>query len=175
MIPSGRPRNSIPSWCDLAPEYIPLEPLLYQGCLRLDAVRAARRTRLAELEERFVDALATRLLTLPGRMATGSEASAGQEEQNVSFDREQGVALIVAGSKDPAAESSERTLLLTINNEEIALGEELETLATDIFSELGYLPAQYVSSAAGRAGRGYAPFRGDGGRRRTGTDCAGHL
>ena len=150
---------------DLAPEYSPLEPLLYQGCLRLDAVRAARRARLAELEERFIDALATRLLTLPRQNGQKAEATARQEARNVSFDREQGVALIVAGSKDPAAESSERTLLLTVNNEEIGLGEELETLATGIISELGYLPAQYVSSAAGRAGRGYAPIKGteDGG------------
>ncbi|MHB8810552.1 MAG: VWA domain-containing protein, partial [Desulfobulbaceae bacterium] len=150
---------------DLAPEYRPLEPLLYQGCLRLDAVRVARRARLAELEERFVDALATRLLTLPGEKGQKAEATTSREEQDVSVDREQGVALIVAGRKDPAAESAQRTLLLTVNNEEIELGEELEHLAADIINELGYLPARYVASAAGRAGRGYAPFKGteDGG------------
>lgn len=145
---------------DFAPGYIPLVPLLYQGCMLLDAVRGARQARLAELEERFVDALATRLLPFSGQNRHPAESPDGQGGQGVPSVPEQGVALIVAGGKDPTADASEQTLLLTVNNEEIELGEELETLATGIINELGYLPAQYVTSAAGRAGRGYAPFSG---------------
>lgn len=145
---------------DLEPEYIPLEPLLYQGSLRLDAVRMARQARLTEMEERFVDTLATRLLNLPRGNGLAAEQMASEEEESASPAPESGVAMIVVGGKDPAAEASEQTLLLTVNNKEIELGEELESLAADIISELGYLPAQYVTSAAGRAGRGYAPFRG---------------
>lgn len=144
---------------DLAPEYVPVEPLIYQGRLFLDAVRVARQVRLAALEERFVDALATRLLFIPGRNGRPEEPMARQEEQGVSTAPESGIALIVAGGKDPVAAASGPPLLLTVNNKEIALGEELEKLAADIVSELGHLPAQYVTSAAGRAGRGYAPFR----------------
>lgn len=145
---------------DFEEEYAPLEPLLYQGGLRLDAVRLARQARLAELEERFVDALATRVLNLPRHNGRAAELMARQEELDASSAPESGIALIVAGGKDPAAEQSEETLLLTVNNEEIELGEELENLAADIISELGYLPARYVTSAAGRAGRGYAPLKG---------------
>jgi nitric oxide reductase NorD protein len=144
---------------DLEPEYIPLEPLIYQGSLTLDAVRVARQVRLAGLEERFVDALASRLLVFSGRDGRPEEPMARQEEQGASPAPESGIALVVAGGKDQAAASSAEPLLLTINNQEVALGEELEQLADEIISELGHVPAQYVTSAAGRAGRGYAPFR----------------
>lgn len=145
---------------DVEPEYIPLEPLLYQGGLRLDAVRVARQALLAELEERFVDVLATRLLNLPGQSGRPAEPMFRREEQDASSPPESGIALIVAGGRDQATETAARTLLLTVNNKEIEVGEELNNLASDIISELGYLPAQYVTSAAGRAGRGYAPLRG---------------
>lgn len=142
----------------LEQEYAPLEPLLYQGRLQLDAVRLARQARLAELEERFVAALTTRLLTLPGRDRQPAEAKEQQDAHDAASP-EEGVALIVTPGKEPAAEGAEKTLLLTVNNEEIETGEELESRTLDIINELGYLPAQYVSSAAGRAGRGYAPLR----------------
>lgn len=143
----------------LEQEYASPEPLPYQGFLRLDAVRATRQAQLAALEERFVDALVTRILTLPRREGQAESATA-PEGQGAPSDRAQGLALIIDGQGAATAEEAGKTLLLTVNNEEVELGEELERLASDIITELGYMPARYVSSAAGRAGRGYSPAPG---------------
>ncbi|HHO47532.1 MAG TPA: hypothetical protein ENN06_03620, partial [Desulfobacteraceae bacterium] len=147
-----------PLLADSEEPYTPLEPLVFQGRLVLEAVRRARSARLAELEEQFIDGLATRLLTMPRekRQAVSERPDAeavgsGPEKPDVSI-----VVDSPPGSPSPAAE---RTVLVTIDNESIELGEELQEIALDIISEVGYLPPAYVSSAAGRAGKGYGGFR----------------
>lgn len=140
----------------VGPEYQPLPPLLHQGHLRLEAVQAARQARLAQLEERFVGALASRILSL-SRSRGEKARPASSPGQGAPADREQGVALIVACRNTAPTEDAPKTLLLTIDNEEIDLGEELAAAAADVVAELGTIPARYVTSAAGRAGRGGMP------------------
>lgn len=144
----------------LAPEYSSQATPLFQGYLRLDAVQAARRERLAELEERFIDTLATRLVNFFRRNGQSVENAESSEKLESASNLEQGVALIITGNEKQQNDPAAQTLLLTVNNEEVETGEELEDLASSIISELGYLPERYVSSAAGRAGTGYAPDQG---------------
>jgi nitric oxide reductase NorD protein len=139
--------------------YTPLEPLVFQGRMDLHAVRRARAARLAELEELFVDGMATRLLALPKTKKRGPAESelidtedfrAGSEKPDIS--------IIIDNPGGSSSRSAEKTVLVTINNEEIELGEELHDIAVDIVNEAGYLPARYVSSAVGKAGKGYGAF-----------------
>lgn len=147
-----------PLLADSEEPYTPLEPLVFQGRLVLEAVRRARAARLAELEEQFIDGLATRLLTMPrekrqaaGQRPEGESAGPGSEKPDIS--------IIIDGPQGSSSAPAEKTVLVTIDNESIELGEELQEIALDIINEVGYLPPNYVSSAAGRAGKGYGGFR----------------
>lgn len=139
------------------PSYRALEPLLHQGVMRLDAVRLARAERLRELKEKFIDGVATRLLTMPSATSGTDSRQANNDAEGTASEKAD-MAVIVSSSSEPSSQHADRTVVVTVNNEEIKLGDELEDLAADIINELGYLPAQYVSSAAGKAGRGYASF-----------------
>lgn len=137
--------------------YTPLEPLIFQGRMDLRAVRHARAVRLAAYEELFVAGMATRLLTLPKKKGPAESEHldsenlrAGSEKPDISF--------IIDSRQGSATRSADKTVLVTINNEEVKLGEELHDIAVNIISEIGYLPASYVSSAVGRAGKGYGAF-----------------
>jgi nitric oxide reductase NorD protein len=139
-----------------AVEYTPVEPLLYQGVMRLDGVRHARSQRLEQSRELFVDALVTRLLQQRQARST-AVAEQPPEGPGAAPDKE-GVAVVVDARQQDASNASDSTVVITIDNEKVQLDDELQRLASSITSDLGYLPEQYVSSAVGRAGKGYAPF-----------------
>jgi nitric oxide reductase NorD protein len=139
-------------------EYRPVEPLLYQGVMRLDAVKRARDQRLEQSRELFVDALTTRLLkqaqekkSVPVRQQEPAGARATSDKD--------GVAVVIDAGQESGSTDSDLTVLITIDNEHVELDDELQLLASTIISDLGYLPEQYVSSAVGRAGKGYAAFK----------------
>lgn len=140
--------------------YQPVIPFIFQGRMNLDAVRNVRNQRIEEARQHFIDALANRILRQsPGRPnnvkkdqdVTG-ENGAGENVED------QGIALIVNTLSSSQKNNAQKTLLLTVNNEEIEPGDELEQAAANVICELGYLPEKYVSSAVGRAGSGYASF-----------------
>lgn len=137
--------------------YLPVEPLPYQGAMRLDGVRHARDQRLQQNRELFIEALATRLVK-QRQAKTNSPAL----EQDAAGPRatpdKDGSAFIVEGQKQPGLTDADSTVLIAIDNEQVELDDELRQLASTIVSDLGYLPEQYVSSAAGLAGKGYAAF-----------------
>ena len=141
-----------------APPYMPMEPLIFQGRMDLGAVRLARAARLAELEELFVDGMASRLLTLPKRNGRADIGPPETEDSRAASEKPD-ISIIIDRREGGLRNRADKTVLITINNEEIELGEELHDLAVSIISEVGYLPASYVSSAVGRAGKGYGGFR----------------
>ncbi|MDW7771720.1 MAG: VWA domain-containing protein [Desulfobulbaceae bacterium] len=134
-------------------------PFLFQGVMQLEAVRQARRQRIEEARQYFIDALATRILQPRGRkQQEGTESTDGSDNSDAAGTEEQGIAFVVNAKGEENKGRAENTLLLTINNEEVEPGSELEQAAADVVQELGYLPEKYVSSAAGKAGSGYASF-----------------
>jgi len=141
-------------------QYRPVTPLLYQGFMRLDAVRHARNLRLETVKEQFVEALAVRLIQGSGtkKQETGSAEGEGTES---AHPESAGTAVVIEGGKGPQPAGSDETVVITIGNEQVELDDELRQLAGNIIADLGYLPEQYVSSAVGRAGSGYAPFRAE--------------
>ncbi|MDH3329490.1 MAG: VWA domain-containing protein [Desulfobulbaceae bacterium] len=140
--------------------YQPVIPFIFQGQMNLEAVRNVRNQRIEEARQQFIDALATRIIRQPpGRLHVekkvqeiAGETSAGE---NVN---DQGIALIVNTQNSFKKNRAQKTLLLTVDNEEVNHGDELELAAANVIHELGYLPEKYISSAVGRAGSGYAAF-----------------
>lgn len=143
---------------DAEASWTPLDPPVFQGRMDLEAVRKARAARLAELEELFIGGLATRLLTLPGKKgpAAGRSEGAGESRSGVE---QADVAVIINSREGISSREADGTVVVTIDNEKIDLGEELQDIAAAIITEAGYLPPAYVSSAVGRAGKGYGGFR----------------
>jgi nitric oxide reductase NorD protein len=137
--------------------YLPVEPLPYQGAMRLDGVRHARDQRLQQNRELFVEALATRLVKQRQEKESSPAGERDAAGPRATPDKD-GSAFIVEGLKQPGLADADSTLLIAIDNEQVELDDELRQLASAIVSDLGYLPEQYVSSAAGLAGKGYAAF-----------------
>jgi nitric oxide reductase NorD protein len=138
-----------------------ITPFIFQGTLDLKAVCAARMQRINESKELFVNALATRILAQSrksgnaGPMEQAPDASGGKTEKP-------SIAMVVSGQGENQPESAHSTVVISINNEEVDAGPELEQAASNVISELGFLPDKYISSAVGRAGKGYAAFRAGG-------------
>jgi len=144
---------------DESDPYHPVEPLLYQGEMRLDAVRYARDKRIEKTKEQFVEAFAA-VLVQQGRGRKDEPAAEENSEGGTGIQPEKdGIAIVVEGKKEEKNEgSSHHTVLITIDNEQVELNDDLQQLAESIISDLGYLPEQYISSAVGRAGKGYSSF-----------------
>jgi nitric oxide reductase NorD protein len=139
-------------------EYIPVEPLLHQGFMRLEAVHNARDQRLEQLKDLFVDALATRLL----KHSQEKKKEPDQQQESAvpgAAANEDGVAVVIESQQQSDSGNSDATMLITIDNEQIVMDDELQFLAENIINDLGYLPEKYVTSAVGKAGKGYAAFR----------------
>jgi len=142
------------------PIYYPVTPLIFQGEMRLSAVRRERRRKIEEAGRRFIDALATRIFQQPPDRSSSKEEGSGRPEKSSPSlnPGEQGVALVINGQRASGENQARETLLLTVNNKAIESGTELEQAAADVFQELGYLPDKYITSAVGKAGSGYAAF-----------------
>lgn len=139
-------------------KYIPVEPLPYQGFMRLDAVEYARDQRLDQFKDMFIDALATRLLKHPQGIKS-DPAQQQKPEGSGGASNEDGIAVVIESRPQSGLDNSDATVLITIDNEQVDMDEELQSIVNTIISDLGYLPEKYVSSAVGKAGKGYAAFQ----------------
>lgn len=139
---------------DDASDYLPIVPFLFQGVLKLRAVATAQKIREQKMGEQFVDMMAAYLLSLPGNKIADilkqdkrDTAASGLAESDISMIMDSEFAMT-------ADQKQEAPLLVTINNEELALPEELENFTRNFFDEFGHLPARFLSAAAGKAGQG---------------------
>lgn len=127
-------------------------PLLFQGELRLQAVREARAGRKKVIEEEFVEALSAFVLSLP-------EAEGildGDREEDIGGEGGNNAASIVVDRKQGPGENAEETLYLTIDNASYELPETLVQTAGRMRDDFDLSPSRYISSAMGRAGRAMA-------------------
>lgn len=134
-------------------EYIPIVPLPFQGRLKLRAVEVARKIKEQKMGEEFADMMAAYLLTISPKepddlleQDKGESVGNGIAEADISMvmDSE------FARSSD---QDKEDPLLIIINNEEFKMAAELEECTRCFFDEFGHLPANFLSSAAGKAGQ----------------------
>lgn len=132
----------------------PLPPLIFQGELRWHEVAKAQHVQREQRAELFISALAAHLMQLPEFRAQKKE----NEQQHFQPDGMQGQdsAVVREHSKSTERQDAEAISFIRLDNKDIALPEELRRLAEAIHHDLGEIPAQYISSAAGQAGDGVA-------------------
>ncbi len=133
----------------------PLPPLLFQGDLRWHEVAKAQHLRREQRAELFITALANHLMQLPefkGQKQKDEEES-GQQDSSQGQD-----AAILRERPEQKGEGqdAETITFIQLNNQELSLPEELRRLADEIRQDLGEIPSQYISSAAGQASDGVA-------------------
>ncbi|MEN8200108.1 MAG: VWA domain-containing protein, partial [Thermodesulfobacteriota bacterium] len=136
-----------------AEEYHPISPLPFQGVFKLRSVEVARKRREEKMGEKFVDMMASHLLSLSKKDLARllqedkkESGKAGLAESDISM-------ILDSEFANTAEEETEAPLLVTINNQELELPAELEDFSKKFFDEFGHLPARFLSSAAGRAGQ----------------------
>lgn len=131
-----------------------LEPLFFQGTLRLKEAWSMHIRRRQERETQFIKAMSAHL-QMERRMNNKQQADEARQNEKIS-NQGQDIALII----EPGLQQSEKTRpsqTIRIDNEEIELSEELSELAEKIRNDLGELPEDYITSAAGLAGQGFDP------------------
>jgi nitric oxide reductase NorD protein len=138
---------------DTVPEYIPIVPFAFQGIFKLRAVETARKIREQKVGEQFVDMMAAHLLSLSREKLANilkedkqDSADSGLAESDISM-------IMDSEFAQTADREKEAPLLVTINNEELQMPEELENFSKSFFDEFGHLPARFLSAAAGKAGQ----------------------
>ncbi len=135
-------------------EYTPLSPLLFQGRMKLQAVARARCERKAKMEEQLTDMMASYLLNI-SREKRDALLRDEKEKNDGSALAESDISLIMDSEFiNTADREKDAPLLVTINNESLELPEELDAFSREFMDEFGDLPARFISSAAGKAGRG---------------------
>ena len=139
-------------------EYQRVGPLPFQGRMELEKVAAARLELRREQESLFVETLATLLVSLPPADRNGGDGEEDGSGQGFSqaVPPDDPVAMVMQGNTngDEDEENNKNSRFITVNNQEIEMGEDLAELAEAIASDLGNIPDQYISSAAGMAGQG---------------------
>ncbi len=140
------------------PDWLATDTLVFQGPLRLQEVRNAQLKRRQERAWRFIHALTLHLQqTLPQKNNGAREDR--NEQQSAQSSQEADLAMVVESENPPQSKSLPPPLVsLRIDNQEIALTEELTELAEQIRQDMGGLPEDYVSSAVGKAGQGFSPI-----------------
>ncbi|MBM9537178.1 VWA domain-containing protein [Desulfobulbus alkaliphilus] len=128
-------------------------PLVFQGTLRLQDAWLALIRQRQERENRFIKALTAHIEH--HRAMVPADAEEPEGGQNQSSQQGQDLALIVDTDKQ-AQRQAPPAPSLRIDNEDILLNEELAQLAAEIRRDLGTMPEEYISSAVGRAGHGFA-------------------
>jgi nitric oxide reductase NorD protein len=136
--------------------YEGITPLLFQGEMRLPAVEAVRRQRFLRQGEELVHGLALYLASLPQEKLEQLIRSE-EEKKNAASGMESDVSMIMDSEFAGTVAEHQAPLLITINNEEVQLSEEVAEQAKRFHDEFGHLPGRFISSAVGRAGDGVAP------------------
>lgn len=124
-------------------------PLVFQGEMQLKAVYEVRARQRHVVQEEFIEAMATYLLSLP---AARDMLSREQQESNgANGKKEMGVALIIEQAEGSPLDAPV-TVHLTIDNASVSMPLELEQMARRLESEFAVHPNQFVASAVGKAG-----------------------
>ncbi len=144
------------SFPDADGDYPGVQPLLFQGEMRLKSIEHIRTARLAQMSETFIDGLATHLAALsPDKLQQVVDTE--QERQDGSSGIESDATMIMDPEFAGAAHDHMAPLIMLLDNEQAKLPEELSLQAEKIIDELGHLPGRFISSAVGLAGDSLAP------------------
>ncbi len=144
---------------DRIAEYAGIQPLLFQGDIRVDAIAVVQAARLARISEAFIDSLAAYLASLPEERLK-SLVETEKEIKDGTGAIESDVTMIMDPEFAGTVDEHMAPLLMLLNNEEAEIPEELNFQAEKIIDEFAHLPARFISSAIGKAGDSMAPDSG---------------
>ncbi len=149
----------------------PCPPLIFQGVLRPTEVLAVKRKKRTAAKERFIEALAA-IINRHNNQGAPLENEKNDTSSTVFLELADQTAAIIppagTGKESEKAEKPHKQTLefITLNDNQIALPDELKKLAKEIVEDLGHIPSQYISSASQSAGKslaqGNAPSPQDG-------------
>ena len=134
-------------------DYIPLQPFSFQGIFKLKAVAAARSRKEQKMGEQFADMMASHLLSLSQEKLR--DIFQEDEKRNADGSLAESDVTMIMDSEFARTADQEKAapVLITINNEELQLPEELADFSKSFFDEFGQTPARFLSAAAGKAGQ----------------------
>ena len=160
LLSDADAQTSLDAACSLMPLLVGMEaqtavdPLVFQGILRLNEAWSVRIKRRQERELQFIKAMSAHILaTRKKDSAKANEPLHPQPGQNTPQD----IAVLIQQEQKQKPPAPASSTSLRVDNQEIPLTEELRELAAQIRDDLGALPDAYISSAAGLAGRGFDP------------------
>lgn len=163
--------------CRQAGPYQPIELPLFLGELRLAAADAEIDRRRGELAASFIEALGA---VLPPQTAGAPEGETDLDEATgapAARQLQAGIMMLLqpAGEEEQEQKGGPRPGVVTIDGAELQLSAELLALAREVVRAYGQLPAEFIVSAAGRAGQGLAVGTDIGGGASEGQSLAGPL
>ncbi len=132
----------------------PLPALIVQGELRWQEVIQAQHRRRERRAELFINALASHLAQMPSRQSVAHAET--EEKRAVTGVQEVEAAMLPRKEERSHRHDPAGLTCIQLDNQVIDLPEELKRLAEEIRQDLGEIPSQYISSAAGQAGDGVA-------------------
>lgn len=132
-----------------------VDPLVFQGILRLNEAWSVRIKRRQERELQFIKAMSAHIQAT--RKKDAAKTSDEPLHQRPGQNKPQDIAVLMQNALEKKQQAPVPSTSLRIDNQEIPLTEELRELAEQIRDDLGTLPDEYISSAAGLAGRGFDP------------------
>ena len=143
----------------LAGPYQPTIPLPFAARIKPAEALAARRRQRQEDRQRFIKALAA---LLPQTMPSDPESDdrkPGTPPPASSAQADAALLMPATADHQPASPLPPEAALafITVDNQPVELPEEVRRLARRIAADLGLLPQEYISAAAGIAGSGYRP------------------
>lgn len=146
-----------------AKDYDPLPPLVFQGELQTQAAHRARLARREARKQKFIEGLAAILTPESGKkkQTTEDQPEKRQPAANVLEGGANVSPMQPQGGKDEGEEKqiAGEPRFICLDDEKLALPEELKNLAREIEDDLGGLPAFYIASAGMKAGsRGKSPL-----------------
>lgn len=141
---------------DLAGPYQPTEALIFQGELRPAEAQTAQQRNRAEERQKFITALAK---ILPEAVTGTADGQAPPPQPPPAQQADSALLMPPAEkthSEAPAPQLDAALKLITINTQSLELPEDLQRLSHRIAADLGQVPPEYISAAAGFAGSGFA-------------------
>ena len=125
----------------------------FQGVFKLTDVMGAVKIKEQKMGEELSELMATHLLSL-SKKELSALMEQEQEKKSGKTMAESDVSMVMDSEfAGTAKDETEAPLLVTINNQEIEMPPELEAMSKSFFKEFGHMPANFIASAAGKAGK----------------------
>lgn len=125
----------------------------FQGVFKLTDVMGAVKIKEQKMGEELSELMASHLLSL-SRKELSALVEQEQEKKSGNTMAESDVTMILDSEFAGTAKAEiDAPLLVTINNQDIEMPPELEAMSKSFFKEFGHMPANFIASAAGKAGK----------------------